>query len=292
MNLRRLEMFLRIVDTGSVTAAAKVLHLTQPALTRNLKQLEADLETPLFERRGRGLTLTAAGRALEPKARSLLDAAKTVEREVRRSAQREYFDVRLGTVDSVATYVLPEALGVLRRELPDLGVKLHTARTADLLRRLSAGLLDLVVVAWQGPPQGGRVTRVGPYVPQYYGHRDRFPSLAKVTSYAALQTFPLVQIEPTPGQPTMIPDDALTFALTSSVAAVKSLVMVGFAVGALPSFMLTQAEAEQLVGADVPHDPDCGLFLIASAEWSSERERAIEARLAGLLQARLERADR
>lgn len=287
MDLRRLEMFVRIVEAGSVTAAAKLLHLTQPALTRNLKQLEAELETPLFERRGRGLTLTAAGRALVPRAQALLDEAKAVRRAVQRSAQREYFDLRLGTVDSVATYVLPEALGTLREELPDLGVKLRTARTAELLRRLSAGLLDLVVVAWQGPPRGGRVTRVGPYVPQYCGRRDRFPTLAEAQTYADLQRFPLVQIEPKPGQPTMIPDDALTFALTSSVAAVKSLVMVGFAVGALPAFMLTPSEAERLVTADVPHDPDCGLFLVANEDWRSERERAIEARLAALLQARL-----
>jgi DNA-binding transcriptional LysR family regulator len=287
MELRRLEMFVRIIDTGSVTAAAKALHLTQPALTRNMKQLEADLETPLFQRSGRGLVLTAAGRALEPRARALLDSASAARRDVRRSAQHAYFDLRLGTVDSVATYVLPQALGTLRQTFPDLGIKLYTARTADLLQRLAAGLLDLVIIAWQGPPRTGRATRLGPYYPRYYGRTDRFPTLAQATTHADLQAFPLVQIEPMPGQPTMIPDHALTFALTSSVAAVKSLVMAGFGIGALPTFMLTAVDADRLVAANVAHDPDCGLFLVASATWSSARERDIEAQLAALLRDRL-----
>ncbi len=108
MDLDRLRVFLQIVDSGSMSAAARVVHLTQPALSRTLKLLEDEVGVQLFDRRGRALVLTAGGRALVPRGRALLAESERVAREVGRSAQRSYFDVRLGTVDSVATYLLPE----------------------------------------------------------------------------------------------------------------------------------------------------------------------------------------
>src|SRR3954468_13831481 len=133
MNLDRLRVFLQIVDSGSMSAAARAVHLTQPALSRTLKLLEDDIGVPLFDRRGRALVLTAGGRALVPRARALIAESERVALEVGRSADRSYFDVRLGTVDSVATCLVPQLLPALRRALPGLAVKLSTARTAMLL---------------------------------------------------------------------------------------------------------------------------------------------------------------
>ena len=66
MNLERLELFLKIVDTGSVSGAGREANLTQPAVSRSLKLLEEEIGSDLFDRQGRGLLLTAAGRALIP----------------------------------------------------------------------------------------------------------------------------------------------------------------------------------------------------------------------------------
>src|SRR2546430_343915 len=104
MDLDRLNLFLKIVDLGSMSEAARAVHLTQPALSRSLRQLEEEVGAELFDRRGRHLVLTAAGRALVPRARALLAASEQARIEVSRSAERAYFDVRLGTVDSVATF--------------------------------------------------------------------------------------------------------------------------------------------------------------------------------------------
>lgn len=72
MNYRRIMYFLAVVDAGTVTAAADILHIAQPALSRQLKTLEAELKIPLFESRRHRLVLTQAGRAFVPVARRLM----------------------------------------------------------------------------------------------------------------------------------------------------------------------------------------------------------------------------
>lgn len=72
MNYRRIMYFLAVVDAGTVTAAAEILHIAQPALSRQLKTLEAELKIPLFESRRHRLVLTQAGRAFVPVARRLM----------------------------------------------------------------------------------------------------------------------------------------------------------------------------------------------------------------------------
>src|SRR4030095_9895477 len=133
MNLERIKLFLAVVDSGSLTAAARVAHLTQPAISRSLKLLEEEIQAPLFERRGRGVALTAAGRALVPRARELLACAADVPHEVGRVAKRDYHDLRLGTVESVATFLVPNFVPAVQREFPKLVLRLEAARTAKLL---------------------------------------------------------------------------------------------------------------------------------------------------------------
>ena len=264
MNFDRLEHFVRIAEAGTMSAAARLVHLTQPALSRSLKMLEEDLGTPLFLRQGRGLVLTAAGRALLPRARALLADTEALTRDVSRVAERAYFDVRIGTVDSVATYLLPRVVGPLLEELPGLHIKLFTARTVKLLAQIRSGELDIALVAWSGAPPEVDSERIGPYGLRFYGRADRFPALADARTDDDVRRFPLVEIEPQPGQPTMIPEDAPSFAVANSLASVKALVLAGFGVGALLDFMLSPPEAALLVSADVAHDPDCGLFLATS----------------------------
>jgi DNA-binding transcriptional LysR family regulator len=276
MDLDHLRVFLQIVDSGSMSAAARVMHLTQPALSRTLKLLEGAVGVPLFDRRGRTLVLTAGGRALVPRGRALLAESERVEREVGRSAERSYFDMRLGTIDSVATYLLPELSPALRASFADLAVKLMTARTTTLLRNARAGDLDIAIVAHSGAPPDSRSRRLGPYRLRFYGRRDLYPRLVEAKSEFDVRAFPVVEIDPGHGEPSLVPDDALSYAVASNVATVKALVLAGFGVGHLPDFMLSPDEAATLVHAAVPHDPDCALFLVASPRWVGPTETRIE----------------
>lgn len=280
MNLDRLKVFLQIVDSGSMSAAARAVHLTQPALSRTLKLLEEEMGVPLFARKGRVLVLTAGGRSLVPRGRALLAEGQRVRLEVGRSAERAYFDVRLGAVDSVATYLLPHLIPALRDAFPTLAVKLSTSRTAMLLRHARAGDLDLVVVAHSGPPPDARALSLGTYRLRFFGRSDLYPRLSAARTEAEVQSFPIVEIDPGHGEPGLVPDDALSYAVASNVATVKALVLAGFGVGHLPDFMLTYQEAATLCRAQVPHDPECALFLVASPRWQGPMEARIEATIA------------
>ena len=275
MDLGRLEVFVAVAETGSMTAAARKVHLTQPAVSRNIKQLEEDLGVALFDRRGRGLALTQAGRALVSRASALLDQSRQLERHARRAAERSYFDVRIGTVDSVATYLFPQVIRPLREAFAELEVKFYTGRTVSLLKRVEAGELDMVIVAWSGEPDFDQVERIGRYDLQFYAHKDAFPEIEGVEDEEEVLTCPLVQLEPLPGQPTLISEEMATFALAGSLATVKSMVLGGFGVGSLLHFMLTSKERAQLVRANVPHDPDCALFVVVSDDWRGEGEDEI-----------------
>jgi DNA-binding transcriptional LysR family regulator len=288
MNLDRLAHFLHIVDAGSLSAASRTAHLSQPALSRNLHLLEEELGVLLFERSGRALVLTAAGRALAPRARALLAAVARMGREVGRCAERDYYDLRLGAVDSVATYLLPEAMDRLRAAFPELAIKLTVRRTAPLLDGLRSGALDLAVVAHSGTPSELRASLLGRYVLQYYGRRDRFAALARARTRADVQAFPVVEIEPAPGAASLIPDGALSYAVASTVASVKALVLAGFGVGDLLDFALAPEERARLVCAAVPLDPHCGLYLAASPRWTGAVEERVESALAAELRHALE----
>jgi len=283
MNLERIELFLRIVDTGSVSAAGREANLTQPAVSRSLKLLEEDIGADLFDRQGRGLLLTAAGRALIPCARQLLRESERARLQVQRAAKDAYFDLRVGTVDSLGTHVLPHCLTVLQKNHPELKLKLWMARTQSLLERVERGTLDLAFVAYSAPPSE-RSERVGSYSMKYYGRKDRFPQLATLSSELELRSLPVVEIEALAGQPTLIHADADAFAVTQNLSAVKALVLAGLGVGQLLPFMLSEAERSQLACAErIEHDPDCGVYGVRSFRAFSEQESLIQAELLALI---------
>jgi DNA-binding transcriptional LysR family regulator len=292
MHLERLGQFLRIVETGSMNAAARAVHLTQPALSRSLRLLEEELGVALFHRRGRGLVLTPAGRALVPRAQALIDASGELAKEVGRSAERGYYDLRLGAVDSVAAYLLPGLIAPLRRAFPTLALKVSTARTRPLLDGAGRGQLDLAIVAHSGAPPGVRARRLGGYQLAFFGRKDLYPGLFRVRREAELLSFPVVEIQPGHGEPGRVPAQSLSYAAASHVATVKALVLAGFGVGDLPTFIVDADEARRLVKAPLPHDPDCALYLVGSPRFVSEAERRIERHIGDLLAAALARPRR
>lgn len=287
MNLERLQLFLKIVDTGSVSAAGRESHVTQPAVSRSLKLLEEDIGAPLFDRQGRGLQLTAAGRALIPRAREILRDTERAREQAQRAAKEGYFDLRIGAVDSIGTHILPACLPALLRAHEDLKIKLWMGRTQNLLDRVERGSLDVAIIAYSGPPTE-RATRVGSYGLKYYGLAERFPHLPTLTSDVELRALPIVEIEALPGQPSNIRDDADAFAVAQNLSAVKALVLAGLGVGQLLPFMLSAEERALLACPEqLQHDPDCGVYFVRSYRELSEQEERVQALLMADLRARL-----
>lgn len=142
MNLRRLEYFLAVVETGQVTAAANKLYIAQPALSRQLKTLERELELTLFERHGTGLVLTPAGRQLAVIARKLVSEAKTAELAVGALRTGEVSTLSVAsTIASTRGFIAPF---IASTSPSDPAVTVHVAGHFELADLLDSGIDFLI----------------------------------------------------------------------------------------------------------------------------------------------------
>jgi DNA-binding transcriptional LysR family regulator len=145
MELRQLKHFVAVGEAGSITAAAKSLRLTQPALSRQIKALEEELDTALLERGAHSITLTPAGEALLVEARKLLRASETMIEKVKSTAAGE--PLRVGYAPSLAGDFLSVAIERFTQFHPRVRVSLCDWSSAEMRSGLAAGKLDLIVAA-------------------------------------------------------------------------------------------------------------------------------------------------
>jgi LysR family nitrogen assimilation transcriptional regulator len=144
MELRQLEYVLAVIDHGGVTRAAEALHVAQPTLSQGVRTLERELGVELFERIGRGVRLSVAGRAFEPAARRAVRDADDA-----RLAATEVLGLRAGrlTVIALPTLVvepLVRWIGAFRGAYPGITVHVHHAEEADAVpARVGDGRADL-----------------------------------------------------------------------------------------------------------------------------------------------------
>jgi DNA-binding transcriptional LysR family regulator len=125
--------FLAVADTGSLSGAARRLGSSQPTLGRQIKALEDQLGTPLFERHPRGLKLSPAGRSLLPAARAMQEAAHRLNLAAAGQSDSLRGTVRIPASHIVAHYILPPILARLRREEPEITIELAPSDSADNL---------------------------------------------------------------------------------------------------------------------------------------------------------------
>jgi len=147
--------FLAVLDAGSVMGAARRLNAQQPTLSRHIAELEAQLGVPLFERTGRGVVPTNAGREIADAARQMQGGAEQLGRTLARSREAATGTVRITTSDVAATWLLPPVLAALRLAEPGIQIELVASNTlANLLRREAD-----IAVRMVRPTQGSLVAR-------------------------------------------------------------------------------------------------------------------------------------
>ena len=141
--LNRLRCFEIVVEEGGFKRATARLHITQPALSYQIKHLEEEIGTRLFDRRPGGVSLTAAGRVLYEHAQRVSGAVREAQRAVKNLSTGE---VRIGTVNSIGTYFLPHLLATLRERCATARPMLY--READeFIEALLASHIDLAILA-------------------------------------------------------------------------------------------------------------------------------------------------
>jgi LysR family transcriptional regulator, low CO2-responsive transcriptional regulator len=157
--LRQLSALHAVARLGSVSRAASEIHLTQPAVSIQLKLLEESAGTPLLEREGRGIRLTSAGELMADYAARILDLWREVgdEMAVHRGAVSRR--LRIGVV-TTAEYLVPRMLVVFARDCPNVEVKLKVGNRDEVVRLLANHEVDLVIM---GRPPKELKTRARPF---------------------------------------------------------------------------------------------------------------------------------
>ncbi len=155
LNLHKLNVFATIADTGSFTAAADQLYLTQSAVSQHIRDLEAQLGTELFVRGRSGATLTDAGETLLDYARRLLWLMAEAESAVTDVAHLSDAQLHLGATSTAAVYLLPQWVRRFRQDYPSLRVALQTEPADAIVQALLADQIDLGFVegAWGETPR-------------------------------------------------------------------------------------------------------------------------------------------
>ncbi len=142
----QVEGFLEIARQRNLSRAAAALHVTQPALTARLQQLEAEMGTPLFERYPRGMRLTDAGRAFLPYAERAVEALEAGQAVVGEHARGEAGQLTIGTAPAVGTYVLPALLERYVERFPRVRLVVRTGHSEEIVAAVEGGELDIGLV--------------------------------------------------------------------------------------------------------------------------------------------------
>ncbi len=143
--LRQLQILLAVARHGSYTRAARVLHLTQPTISMQIRKLSDHIGLPLFEYSGRKLTLTPAGARVVEAAREVLARLERLGSELNSLSGEVQGELRLGVV-TTAKYFMPHLLGAFVQRYPGVTPRLTVTNRAQVLERLEENLDDLLIM--------------------------------------------------------------------------------------------------------------------------------------------------
>jgi LysR family transcriptional regulator, nitrogen assimilation regulatory protein len=146
MDLKQLRGLLTIAETGNVTRASDILHIVQPALSRQIKLLEEELGVTLFDRERHGMVLTPVGRKFAERVRGALRELDAAKDEVRPRKDQLTGDVNVGFLPSAADLLVGNLMARMRHSHPGVRVRSHVAYVAELQLGLEQGEIDIALM--------------------------------------------------------------------------------------------------------------------------------------------------
>ena len=146
MELRVLRYFLAVAREGSMTGAANFLHVTQPTLSRQLKELEEELGTRLFVRHSHSVSLTPDGMRLRKRAEEVVDMIEKTEAEFAVKEKSVGGEIHIGAGETRVMRHVAEVIHELRKDYPNIHIHLYSGNLEDVTERLDKGLLDFGVL--------------------------------------------------------------------------------------------------------------------------------------------------
>ena len=146
MELRHLRYFVAVAELENVTRAAGQLHVSQPALSRQIHDLEEEIGFQLLHRSAKSVRLTEAGRVFLGEARAVLQRVEAAVNAARAAAGGQSGEILVGYSPSLTVQILPQALRAFQNEYPGVRVVLHDLAAGEMLSRLRAGKLDVALL--------------------------------------------------------------------------------------------------------------------------------------------------
>lgn len=239
MNLKRLEYFLTIAQTGSLREASEILHLTQPALSKAMKLLEEEVDLKLWTANGRNIILTDAGHALLRKAPRLITDFKALKEELHFTGEKSK-TIRIGTFEVFSTYFLT-FLKTLHWQ--DRSLELHELLPGEIEKYLLEGQIDVGITYMPIPNPQLDFMKVSAIEMGVYTKKGALKNLTQ-------EEFPfVVPVMPLQGVPTKVrgldgwPEDAFERKVTHRVTLMESaleLCRQGLVAGYFPAFVVCE----------------------------------------------------
>jgi LysR family hydrogen peroxide-inducible transcriptional activator len=147
MNLRDLRYIVTVADTRNFNRAAELCFVSQPSLSKQIQKVEEELDTIIFERSNRRVDVTQTGEKIIERARRILDEADAIQQIAKESRDPLTGSFRLGIIPTLAPYLLPRILPILKKHLPHITLSLIEGQTDNLSRQLERGELDAILLA-------------------------------------------------------------------------------------------------------------------------------------------------
>ena len=146
MDVRTMQYYLAVVREGTISAAAESLHVAQPSLSRQMKELEEELGTTLFVRGNRRIVLTEEGMVLRRRAEEIIQLMRLTEEEITQIKNHVAGTIRIGAGESHSFHYLSRIASALAEDYPDIRFQITSGDTEDLMDQLNNGLIDFAVI--------------------------------------------------------------------------------------------------------------------------------------------------
>ena len=147
MEIHQLEYFVAVVETGGFSRAAERCNVTQPSLSQQIKKLEKEVGSPLFDRLGRKVVLTDVGKMLLPRARKIPGELQDIRAELQTGIQEGHGTLTVGFIPTVAPFVLPRVIRRFSQEFPEASLEVHEDLTDNLVAKIIAAELDVGITS-------------------------------------------------------------------------------------------------------------------------------------------------
>ena len=194
VKLELYKVFKEVAEAGNITAAAQALYISQSAVSQSIKQLESDLQTRLFARNSRGVTLTADGKLLYEYVRSAIGLLETGEAKLSQTRELQMGHLTIGASDTVTSQFLLSYLDSFHKQYPAIHIQIVSGRSHKVLGLLQSGKVD---IAFASTPAEGSFETIPCFATHsiFVASPDYPCNFEHIYSLAEIADFPLILLE-------------------------------------------------------------------------------------------------